>query len=57
MEMTNITPDVPVAAPQAAPQADVLMVRDPRKGGHGVTKMAVPAGQVEDFKAAGWTVA
>ena len=35
----------------------VLMVRDPKAGGKGVIKMLVPASQIADFKAAGWTEA
>ena len=35
----------------------VLMVRDPKAGGKGVVKMLVPAEQIADFKAAGWTKA
>lgn len=35
----------------------VLMVRDPKAGGKGVIKMLVPADEVSNFKAAGWTEA
>ena len=46
--------------PEAVPQVDagpVLMVRNPKAGGKGVVKMLVPASQIADFKAAGWTEA
>lgn len=46
--------------PAETAQADagpVLMVRDPKSGGKGVVKMLVPAEQIADFKAAGWTKA
>lgn len=46
---------VTAATPVAAP---VLMVRDPEKvPGMGMCKALVPAGEVENYKAAGWTVA
>ena len=46
--------------PEAVPQVDagpVLMVRNPKAGGKGVVKMLVPADEVSNFKAAGWTEA
>lgn len=49
-----VTPVAPAPAASAAP---VPMKRDFRKGGKGVVKMLVPAEQVADFKAAGWTEA
>lgn len=43
--------------PEAAPviqAGEVLMTRDPKRGGKGVVKMLVPAGEVANYKAAGW---
>ena len=39
---------------KAAP-VQIMMTRDPKAGGKGVTKMLVPADQIENFRAAGWT--
>ena len=53
-ENTTTTENVTAAAPQAN-HGEVMMTRNPKMGGKGVVKMSVPASQVEDFKAAGWT--
>ena len=57
-DITVTTNEAPAASlPVGAKSPDVLMTRDPRTGGKGVVKMLVPAGQVKDFKAAGWSEA
>ena len=55
-ENTTTTETTVTPAPKAkGPAGPVLMSRSPKAGGKGVTKMLVPADQIEDFKAAGWT--
>ena len=39
---------------KAAP-VQIMMTRNPKAGGKGVVKMLVPADQIADFEAAGWT--
>ena len=57
-DITPTTTEAPVIpSPVDAKAGDVLMTRDPKAGGKGVVKMLVPAGQVDDFKKAGWSEA
>lgn len=47
----------PAATVPSTTAKPVLMKRDHRKGGKGVTKIYVNPEQVADFKAAGWYMA
>ena len=53
IEPTVITDDIPFPA-ASADAGPVLMIRSPKAGGPGVTKMHVPASEVANFILAGW---
>lgn len=51
-ETTTTVTEAPAANVKRTP---VLMQRDYRKGGKGVTRMYVDPSQIADFESAGWT--
>lgn len=55
--MTDITENIVTEAPAATEKKStaILMQRDHKKGGRGVTKMYVDPAQLADFEKAGWT--
>ena len=56
MTDTTITETTATEAPAATvKRTPVLMKRDYRKGGKGVTRIYVDPSQIADFEAAGWT--
>ena len=44
-------------APVDVQAGEILMTRDPKRGGKGVVKMLVPVAEISNYKAAGWTEA
>lgn len=56
IETLQVIPAVEAAdqAAEAVVPEMVFMVRDPDKGGMGMTRLMVPAAEVSNYEAAGW---
>lgn len=58
--MTNETMQAPPAVEESGQANEtmmpemVLMIRDPDKGGLGLTRLMVPATEISNYQAAGW---